>query len=218
MRLLSCVCNVCIGFLTVEIHRAGMLKDCQVNIQVKNLWILFKSSNWSAQCWRKMLKWNLFESFYRVENFYDYFGAWIVYSDLSDNCEMVIKMYAYEKHQLGSYNHEQDKRNELNVSHDKSYCAKCFLEVRSGYPVTHLKSTWDKRWNLGLTKPIVLSGDTMGWVFQVFFNLCVSLGFCFLLACSTPFCCVFCFPVPFFPPPFHHDLEFLVSLIKLKVP
>lgn len=57
-----------------------------------------------------------------------------MYSDLPDNSEMVIKMYACEKQHLGSYNHEQDMRNELSASHGKSYCAKCSLEVHSGYP------------------------------------------------------------------------------------
>lgn len=39
-------------------------------------------------------------------------------SDLADNSEIVIKMCAYEKHHLGSYNCEQDMRNELNASHN----------------------------------------------------------------------------------------------------
>ena len=39
-------------------------------------------------------------------------------SDLADNSEIVVKMYAYEKHPLSSYNCKQDMRNELNASHD----------------------------------------------------------------------------------------------------
>lgn len=38
--------------------------------------------------------------------------------DLADSSEIVIKMYAYEKHPLGSCSCKEDMRNELNAGHD----------------------------------------------------------------------------------------------------
>lgn len=66
-------------------------------------------------------------------------------SDLADNSEIVIKIYAYGKHPFGSYNCEQDMRNDLNASHDQLCYATNSLKVHSGYLVIHLKLSKPRR-------------------------------------------------------------------------
>lgn len=66
-----------------------------------------------------VLKWNLLDSLsYMALRISGIILGCELCFDLADSSEIVIKMYAYEKHPLGSCSCKEDMRNELNAGHD----------------------------------------------------------------------------------------------------